>query len=227
MTSRPRTSLFVPALIGLAVAMAALVAIVVVNRGDDATAITTLPDTTTTSGAPTTTTSTASTTTDAGVTTSGASTTVATTTTFPGGTATVTNTELSGDPGPNLTGVRVGDHDGFVRVVFDLTGDGTPMYIVGYESPPFVATSGDAVPVGGSAYLVVHLSPALRYDIDTSVPTYTGDLVLVPGYAPIEQIVFIDDFEAAMQWVIGLDAAHPFTVDVLQEPLRLVIDIAK
>lgn len=155
-------------------------------------------------------------------------TTAATTTTvFVGGIETVSNLEITGNPGPQLTAVRVGDHDGFVRIVFDLSGEGTPLYIVGYEDPPFLATSGDAVPVDGAAFLVVHLSPARRHDIDTGTPTYTGDLVLDPDLGPVQQIVFIDDFEASMTWVIGLDGERAFTVLVLQDPLRLVVDVAK
>ena len=146
---------------------------------------------------------------------------------FVGGVETVTNLEVAGSPGPNLTDVRVGDHEGFVRLVFDLTGDGTPIYIVGYEMPPFLATSGDSVPVVGTTFLSIRISPALRYDIDTMTPTYTGDLVLDPGLGPIEQIVFVDDFEASMWWVVGMSGQRAFTVSVLQDPLRLVVDIAK
>jgi hypothetical protein len=209
-----RGSLLVPTLIGILAALLTLLAIVLITD-DDPTAAGTTPTSATTTVAPTT--STAATTT--------------TSTTIPvfiGGIETVSNLEVTGAPGPHLTDVRVGDHEGFVRVVFDLTGDGTPIYIVGYEAPPFLAISGDAVPVDGDVFLSVRISPALRYDIDTMVPTYTGDLVLDPELGPIEQIVFIDDFEAAMWWVIGLSGEpRAFTVQVLQEPLRLAVDIAK
>jgi hypothetical protein len=222
MTARPRNSLLIPILAGAFVATAALLVVVLVTDDDGGTTTSsTAPDTTTVTTAASSTTAAATT---VGTTTSTAA---ASTTTFAGGTDTVTHLGFEGSPGPNLTDVRIGDHEGFVRVVFDLTGAGTPMHIVGYESPPFIATSGNPVPVSGTAFLAVHLSPAMRFDIDTQVPTYTGDLVLDPGLAPIEQIVFIDDFEAAMYWVIGLDAVRPFTVSVLQGPLRVVVDIAK
>lgn len=221
MTARPRPSLLIPALSGVLVAVIALLIVVLMTSDDDPV------DTTTTAVATTTTSTIAATSSTEGTTTTAATTSTGVSTTVAGSTGTVTNTEITGSPGPNLTDVRIGDHDGFVRIVFDLTGDGNPMYIIGYEQAPFLATSGDPVPVEGAAFLVVHLSPARRYDIDTLVPTYTGDLVLEPGFDPIEQIVFIDDFEAAMQWVIGLDAEHPFTVEVLQDPLRVVVDVEK
>jgi hypothetical protein len=210
LTLRPRPSLFVPILTGVLVAGLAMVVVVVISDDDPQAATTT----TATTVAPTTSTTTTTT-------------TPTTTTVFVGGMETVSNLEITGDPGPQLTAVRVGDHDGFVRIVFDLSGDGTPLYIVGYEDPPFLATSGDAVPVDGDAFLAVHLSPARRHNIDTGTPTYTGDLVLDPDLGPVQQIVFIDDFEASMTWVIGLDGERAFTVTVLQDPLRLVVDVAK
>ena len=222
MITRSRPSLLIPALAGVLVAVIALLVVVLMTSDDDGTAATT---TAVSTSAPVTTT--AATSSTDGTTTTAPTTSTGVTTTLPGSTDTVTNTEITGTPGPNLTDVRIGDHDGFVRIVFDLTGAGTPMYIVGYENAPFLATSGDPVPVEGAVFLAVHLSPARRFDIDTMVPTYTGDLVLEPGFDPIAQVVFIDDFEAAMQWVIGLDAQHPFTVEVLQDPLRLVVDVSK
>ncbi len=212
MTLRSRPSLLVPMLIGVFVAGLAMVAVVVISSDDPAAAPTTFSTTTavTATSAPATTTIAAT-----------------TTTVFIGGIETVSNLEITGEPGPQLTDVRIADHDGFVRIVFDLSGAGTPLYIVGYEEPPFLATSGDPVPVEGEAFLAVRISPARRHDLDTQTPTYLGDLVLDPGLRPVEQIVFVDDFEASMTWVIGLTGERAFTVAVLQDPLRVVVDVAK
>lgn len=217
MTQQPGPSLRIPVLVGMLVAGLAMVAVMIISNDDPQAAVTT-----TTEAASTTVTN-ATTTTSAATTTTAAP----TTTVFVGGVETVSNLEITGSPGPQLTDVRVGDHPGFVRIVFDLSGEGTPLYVVSYEEPPFLATSGDPVPVDGEAFLAVHLSPARRHDIDTGTPTYLGDLVLDPDIGPIAQIVFVDDFEAAMTWVIGLDGERAFTVTVLQDPLRLVVDVAK
>ena len=232
MTSRDNQRLIniLAVLGGVIFALIVVVVFIWLSDDDDGGAVTTVTTsaTTTTTAAVTTTTTTATTTTaEATTTTTAASTT--TTIPFDGDTTTKTNETVSGNPGPNLTDVRVGDHpeDGFVRVVFDLTGEGQPWYIVGYETPPFFATSGDEVDVEGTAFLAVHISPARRHDIDTFDLVYLGPEEFDPGFEPIVEIQFIDDFEATMQWVIGLDAERPFTVAVLQDPLRLVIDIAK
>jgi hypothetical protein len=205
---------------GVIFALLVVVAFIWLSDDDDGNAVTTVTTSATTTAPATTTTAEATTTT-----------TAATTTTieFEGDTSPKTNETISGDPGPNLTDVRIGDHpeDGFVRIVFDLTGEGTPFYVVGYQDPPFVETSGDEVAVDGTAFIHVTISPALTYDIDTFDPTYEGDQELRPGFDPIVEIQFIGDFEATMEWVIGLDGEHPFTVAILQDPLRVVIDIAK
>ena len=213
MTVRSRSSLLIPILIGILVALLALFAVMLLTDEDPTAATTTEPVTTT--AAPTTVATT--------------TTTLApTTTVFIGGIETVTNLEPEGTPGPNLTEVRVGDQDGFVRVVFDFTGTGTPIYEVGYADPPFAGGgSGAEVPVLGSAFLKVQVMPGIRFDMDSGTLVYLGDTMIDPGLDPIVEIQFIDDFEANMVWVIGLTSERPFTVDVLQDPLRLVIDIAK
>ena len=229
MTTRDNARLYnILAVIGGVIFALLVVVVFIWLSGDDdggsaVTTITTSP-TTTTTGVTTTTTAVTTTTEPASTTTVGPTTT---TIAFEGDTSTKTNDTISGDPGPNLTDLGVGDHPGFVRIVFDLTGDGQPLYFVGYEDPPFVEISGEEVDVDGNAFIYVNISPALTYDIDTFEPTYTGDEELRPGFEPIVEIQFLGDFEATMEWVIGLDSERPFTVDIFQGPLRLVIDIAK
>ena len=211
---------------GVIFALLVVVVFIWLSDDDDGSAVTTVttsPTTTTTAPATTTTDPATTTTVEATTTTAAVTTTVA----FEGDTSTKTNETITGSPGPNLTDVRIGDHPGFVRIVFDLTGEGQPLYIVGYEDPPFVEISGEEVDVDGNAFIYVNFSPARTHDIDTLEPTYEGDEELFPGIGPIVEVQFLGDFEAVMEWVIGLDAERPFTVDILQDPLRLVIDIAK
>ena len=229
MTSRDNQRLvnILAVLGGVVFALLVVVLFIWLGGDDDGGAVTTVTTSaTTTTTAPVTTTTEAATTTTAGVTTT---TSAATTTTiaFDGDTTTKTNDTITGDPGPYLTDVRVGDHSGFVRIVFDLSGDGTPIYTVGYQDPPFLETSGDEVDVDGTAFIHVTISPALTHDIDTFDPVYEGDDEIRPGFDPVVELQLLGDFEAYLEWVIGLDGEHPFTVEVFQDPLRVIIDIAK
>lgn len=227
MNERSRTTIL--AVLGGLIAGLVLVLLVVLLTSDDGTGVavsTTLPQPTTTV-APTTSTTTPATSSTAPPTTQAPSTTTTTGAPLGWGTETQQNLTPSGSPGPYLTDVRVGDHTTFTRVVFDFTGDGVPIWTVGYESGPGFSGSGggDPVTVDGAAFLVVHVSPGLTHDIDTFAPVYVGPTSFAPGLGPITEIAFVDDFEADMMWVIGLDGVHGFTVDTLSGPVRLVVDI--
>jgi hypothetical protein len=188
------------------------------------------PPTTTAATTQTTAPTTTQATTTAGPTTTAAPTTTQATTTTTFGTTDDKEGEGEGEPGGHLTDVRVGEHDGFTRVVFEFDGTGIPMYRVTYADPPF-ATSGEGaeVPVDGTFFLHVLAFPARTVDIEDPdfPPTYTGPDRFAPGLGVITEVVLIDDFEAAMTWVIGLSAEKGFTVDTLTDPVRLVIDIGE
>jgi hypothetical protein len=117
------------------------------------------------------------------------------------------------------------------RVVFDLrdeagSGNGTVTYEIGYRSPPFTGTSGEPVGVTGAAFLQVVLRGARGYAGDTGEPTYTGPPEIRPaGLAAVRELQLIEDFEAVMVWVIGLDQRRSFQVHQLDGPDRLVVDI--
>jgi len=189
---------------------------------------------TTTTGAATTTS--AATTTVATTTSAGTTTTATTTTTA----ATTTTSAFAGDTGPEaspirgvpsglLTDVRYAQREGFTRIVFDFAGtDGFPAYDIRYQAGPFRNMADEVVPVAGTAFLRVQLQPASRVDlsVDPYVLTYTGPERIDPGTVSVEEVVFVEDFEANMVWVIGITGEKPFTVGTLTNPPRIYIDIA-
>jgi hypothetical protein len=221
----------------VAIVLTLVVLVFSAGRGQDAAITDTVP---------TTTTVVATTSTDAATTSTAADTT--TTTTAPAATTTTvaapstsegpidptvfdTSTktaETTGDPGSALTDMRLGDHSTFTRIVFDFDGDGTPSYEIGYEPGPTFSGSGGGTAVSprGSAFLAIHVFPGLTFDVDDSTPTYLGPTSFAPGLGAIAEIAFVDDFEADMLWVIGLNGERGFDVSTRVDPQRLVIDIA-
>jgi len=211
--------------------------------GDDDTALTTpttttaAPATTSTSAPPptTATTSTAApstTTTAATTTTTAAPTTTSTTTTAVppfNGTVDPKQGTMSGSPDARLVDVRVGSHPGFTRVVWEMDGSlGTPMYQIGYSNPPFENIGGFTVPLVGATFIHVMFFPGMRYDITDPVDiiqTYLGPETIPVNAGSVTEVVFLEDFEANMEWIIGLTAQKPFHVFTLENPTRLVIDI--
>jgi len=75
--------------------------------------------------------------------------------------------------------------------------------------------SGLPVPLKGDAYLVVSFSPAATAEVDaTSVRfSYTGPKRLRPVTpGAVQEVVKIGDFEAQLDWAIGLDRRRAFDV---------------
>ncbi|WP_369130337.1 AMIN-like domain-containing (lipo)protein [Modestobacter roseus] len=135
----------------------------------------------------------------------------------------------SGDPagaeGLTVTSVRVGEHEEFQRVVFELAGTGTPGWLVEYVDAPSSQGSGAPVDVPGEAYLQVVLT-------GTSYPYETGAEELgrgpvATGTGPVEGIVYDATFEGQSVAWIGTTGQVPFQVSALSDPSRLVVDVAK
>ena len=131
-----------------------------------------------------------------------------------------------------LTGVRLGRHEGFDRVVFEFREE-LPGYRVEYVEPPLTEDgSGNTVELDGSAFLVVRMEPASGFDL--SAPegelVYTGPRRLSgadAGTVTVRELVRTGDFEAVLTWAIGVNGRTPFVVTTLESPARLVVDFGR
>jgi hypothetical protein len=127
-----------------------------------------------------------------------------------------------------LVDVREARHEGFHRIVLELEGDQAPSYRASYGDRPVAhPASGEEIEVGGSHVLELILEPAARADLtDPDAPmSYDGsDRFDLDGGAAVE-LVFVSDFETNMSWVIGVDGRVPFSATMLEDPVRLVVDV--
>jgi hypothetical protein len=205
---------------GLLVALVALLIIFLVggNDGHSPATVTTMPGSTS-SAVPTT---------ESPTTTLEPSTTaVVTTTTIPfaGDTAPKSGT---GDSGL-LTGVRVGDHDGYTRVVFDFQEPSFPNWDLSYVPGEIEGmTEPEGGWVAGDAFLVARFQPSGTADLsgDEVVMTYDGPRRIDVGKGSVVQLLIIEDFEANLWWAIGLTGEKPFSVGTLTGPPRIYVDVA-
>lgn len=127
----------------------------------------------------------------------------------------------------SVTDVRVAAHDGYDRVVFDLdgTGSGKPGWRVEYVDRASDDGSGDAVAVDGDAILRVSLS-GTAIPTDSGVEEFSGDRIEPADTDSIEEIVYRYWFEGYTTAFIGVDdAERPFRVFLLEEPMRVVVDV--
>lgn len=225
----------------VAVALAALLVSALADGDDDDEAATTTSSSSssTTTTLPTTTPTTTSTSTS---TTSTSTSTTTTSTTTPASTTTTTTapappfdggtSPTSAPPPPGstevalLTAVRVAGQGPVDRIVFEFRDDSLPGFDVGFTEAPTASGSGDPVEVEGEAFLAVRMEPASGVDLSsTGEPTYDGPDRVTGDTGVVTEVVRTGDFEANLEWVIGLDVERAYRVDVLEGPARLVIEV--
>ncbi len=121
-------------------------------------------------------------------------------------------------------GLRVGDHEGYDRVVVELTGDGVPGWQTEYVAEAIEDGRGNRIDVDGDAILSVYVS-GTRYPDE-------GEDHLVPsgpveGPDIVEEVHYVGTFEGLTQLFIGVDDGEAdYRAFTLADPARLVIDIA-
>ena len=104
--------------------------------------------------------------------------------------------------------------------------DGTVSYEVAYRRPPFLDTSGRRVRVDGSAFIRIVVRGGRGYNPATGERTYAGPAEIKPANLRfVREVQRVDDFEATLVWVVGLDQRRLFNVVQLDGPDRLVLDI--
>lgn len=136
------------------------------------------------------------------------------------------------DAGPNslltVTGLRIGAHPGVDRVVYELGGTGAPGWTVQYVDHAVQDGSGDVLDIPGDALLEVRIT-GTGYPFDTGVAPYGGPNPLPGGAGTgLTQARITTVFEGTTQSFVGLDGERrPFTVSRLDNPTRLVVDIAR
>jgi len=217
--ARPNYILY--ALLGIIVGLLIVVALLLVTSGDD-DASTTTAAADPTVAAPTTVVET----TVAAVTTA----TEAPTTTLEAFVGDTVIKVADGDPFGTfnwLSDVRSQQRDeGFTRVVFDFEPGDVPWWSAEYAAGPFTSTGDEAIPVSGTDFIRIILS-STTYDLTGAEVriTYDGPDRIPANTSSVTEVVLIDDFEGASEWVIGVTGSKPFSVGTLTNPPRVYIDI--
>ncbi|MGH9224400.1 MAG: AMIN-like domain-containing (lipo)protein [Acidimicrobiales bacterium] len=127
-----------------------------------------------------------------------------------------------------VTGVRLGQHECYDRMVIDLSASPAPGYFVRYTDG--VHTPGEGSPIavsGGATLTITALAPS--YDVDAGTPTVPwswGTHIARPAFATFRDVVFAGSFEGESTFGLGVRARLPFRVLKLEGPSRLVIDVA-
>ena len=149
---------------------------------------------------------------------------------FSGSTNPVEAAPPAGVSQPRLVAMRAAAQPGFDRLVFEFDGALVPGYKVAYGEAAVACGSGSDLTdfIGGgkspAALLLVDMRPAVGHD-DAGQPTAPRDLQ--PSLSTLKRVVRTCDFEGVVGYGVGLSARKPFAVSTLNNPPRLVIDIAQ
>jgi hypothetical protein len=123
--------------------------------------------------------------------------------------------------GSNVVGVRVGQHDGYDRLVIEYSG-AIPSYKVQRRSGTTFTESpkGQAVTLNGTNGVLVVVHPILNWT------SYSGPTAFQPNYPVLREARQVENFEGYQQWALGIQGTPCLRVTTLTSPSRLVVDVA-
>jgi hypothetical protein len=129
-------------------------------------------------------------------------------------------------PRAQIVDVRVGEHDGYDRVVFEFA-EGLPESSLERATPPFAQdASGLPLEVDGEGFLRLTMRGGTKQQED-GTSSYDGSRDVRPGFTALVHLIEGGDFEAQSTWYLGLSSEACVRVTTLTDdgPPRLVIDV--
>ena len=121
-----------------------------------------------------------------------------------------------------VTGIRVGRHASFDRVVLDISRR-QPGFAISYVPTLVTDGEGRVVDLRGGYNLQIVLNPAQAHNSSGSVLTTASRLV--PLYPELREVRMLGDFEGYVTVGVGLKYKRAFRVTRLYQPNRIVVDI--
>ncbi|QAY69406.1 AMIN-like domain-containing (lipo)protein [Xylanimonas protaetiae] len=133
----------------------------------------------------------------------------------------------SHDASAVVTGVRAGLHDGFDRIVVDLAGQGVPGWGTELVETATDEGSGYPVDVTGDQFVLLRLA-GMAFPPDAD-PAHVDPFVLDVGGESVSQVAVRFWHEGNLNVFLGLvgDAEPSVTVTLQEDPLALVVDVAR
>lgn len=121
--------------------------------------------------------------------------------------------------------MRVGEHENFYRFVIEFSGEGLPGWYVDRAAQPLEQGRGLPLKIRGATFLDVGIEgTAMPLEEEDQNVYYSG-----PPLLNIGPLSIIEDgtFEGRTHVVIGMDQQRVYQIGILEDPMRVVIDIRK
>jgi hypothetical protein len=123
-----------------------------------------------------------------------------------------------------VVALRTAGHEGYDRVTVELAGSSPGYRAAWRDTPPRHCGSGEPVRAAGRAWLELRLDPAQAHDADGRATLETR--AVEPGLTAVQSLELTCDFEGVVSWALGAPRALPFRVMALNDPPRVVVDLA-
>lgn len=138
--------------------------------------------------------------------------------------------EVSGEVNPDGPGLlfsdmRVGEHTDYYRVVFEFWGEGTPGWFGEWSDIPTEQGRGEPLPVEGEEFLELFVT-GIGIPMEESEYEHYYDGPQTVEVGPIS-VAEDGTFEGQTHFAIGMDGKREVQVGLLQDPVRVVLDIRK
>jgi hypothetical protein len=123
--------------------------------------------------------------------------------------------------GSGVVSVRVGQHDGYDRLVIEFDG-AIPSYTVRRQSgTTFTESPRDrAVTLSGTNGVLVVIHPIFNW------MSYRGPFAFQPNFPVLREARQMENFEGYQHWALGIQGTPCLRVTTLSAPSRLVVDVA-
>ncbi|HEY1573126.1 MAG TPA: hypothetical protein VGG05_17420 [Pseudonocardiaceae bacterium] len=129
--------------------------------------------------------------------------------------------------GQGLTGIRVGRHATYDRIVLDFRGPTPSSWHTAWVRTLIADPSGKRVTLPGNAFLSVVARPASATDVNGR-RTHTGPTrILTPQLATVRAVAITGDFERVLSLGVGVRHRTWVHVFTLTAPNRLVVDVGR
>jgi hypothetical protein len=140
------------------------------------------------------------------------------------GTAGITNKKNQVKGVAVLRDVRAGQHANYDRVVFEFETAEMPSYHIEYVDKPVRACgSGHVVPLKGDGWLAIRFTPAAAHTEEGKATVKNRSQAL--NFKIIKEMKSTCDFEAEVEWVLGVASPNKYRALELKNPTRLAVDI--
>ncbi|WP_068277308.1 AMIN-like domain-containing (lipo)protein [Aldersonia kunmingensis] len=135
--------------------------------------------------------------------------------------------DASTDAALSLDVVNFGHHENYDRVVFVLTGPGTPGYQVEYVEEAIQDGSGKHIDMAAKSIMQVRIT-GVAYPFESGAAPYDGANPLLNASSGVVTELYVGQpYEGALDSFLAVDAERPpFRVSVLSGPTRVVVDVA-